>query len=145
MNFQLFIKLQKGSFKVIIEPFFNKLLNLFPNKPFEIYEDSGIGNGPYIFYPKYSEWSEYKKGEKLGISLKNKKVSSKKVLQRIKQWKKLPEKTNKQLLKKLLIIEGFNEGWSGCDQDIIGCTSWVQVKNKIKEIFEITIDDLIKY
>ena len=28
MKFQLFIKLQKGSFKIIIDPFFNKLLNL---------------------------------------------------------------------------------------------------------------------
>ena len=85
MTLQLFLTLNK-THKITIHPFYNKLYKLFPNKPFQVYDDSGIGNGPYVFYPKYSDWSEYKKGEKIGIKLKNKTISHKKALEQIKNF-----------------------------------------------------------
>ena len=59
--------------KIDVHPFFRKLYELFSTREFMIFDDSGKGNGPYVFYPKYDEWKEYKKGYNLGLKMRNKK------------------------------------------------------------------------
>jgi len=144
MSHQLFLTLSgKSPYKIEIHSFFEKLFKLFPNKPFQIYDSSGYGRGPFRFYPKYYDWSEYKKGEKLGRDFRTKKISLKRVLQRLKKWKKLPRQKNKELYTKFLIISGFNEGWADYNTDIVSATSWKKIKKRIDESFKLAINDFL--
>lgn len=127
-----------------INPFFRKLYELFPIREFMIYDDSGRGNGPYIFYPKYNDWKEYKKGYKLGIKMRNKKY--KKDINKVKKkFSNMPNRKNIDIYKLFLTISGFYEGFGDGNEDIIGKTSWTSIRKSIKEDLELLSEDMYNW
>lgn len=82
LNIYLCLVKSRNCDKIDVHPFFRKLYELFSTREFMIFDDSGKGNGPYVFYPKY-EWKEYKKGYNLGVKMRNKKY--KKHINKIKK------------------------------------------------------------
>jgi len=114
---------------VIVDPFFAKLFKLFPDRPFEVYPDSP---GVWVWYPKHNDWPEYKRGERVGIALRQKKTSVKKALAFLKRWSKMPEKTNRQVYRKLVVLGGFHEGLSDSNSGHIDLVSWKVIRKALK-------------
>ena len=129
--------------KIKVDPFFIKLQDLFPTREFMIFDDGSKGSGPFIFYPKTSDWVEYKKGYKLGENMRKRKNVKKEHLSKLKkQFSDMPDRKHVDAYKKCLTITGFYEGLLEKDMDIIALTNWKGVMGNIKFQLEFMEDDL---
>jgi len=145
----LYLNISSKSHKIKIYPFFEELHGLFPTRNFEIYDDSGRGTGPFIFYPKYSDWVEYKTGYKLGEKLRIKAVNKyasdviqKKLDDLKKKFSVMPRKKKVDIYKTYLTINGFLEGLLDHDEDLIAMTDWESILGSIEYSLEFMEDEL---
>ena len=127
--------------KIDVDPFFDNLVMIFPDNPFEIYTDDGKN---IDFYPDYKIWTSYKKGEYLGEQVRKKKISRSKALKQIKKWEKLPMRSHKDLYEKFLLITAYDEGYGTGNNDIWAQNSWKRVRDSIDFYFEVSIEELSK-
>ena len=134
------MKLFVDNTPVIVDPFFVQLFKLFPDRPFQVYAD---GPGKWIWYPKYYDWPEYKRGEKVGDELRRGKTTIKKALDFVKRVRKMPDKTRKQLYNKYLAIAGFAETFGQYNIDIVGQVSWKRVRGSMRLEVKEYIDILV--
>lgn len=134
---------KKNCHKVKINPFFKKLSELFPDREFMIYDDSGQGKGPFIYYPWYVEWNEYKNGEKIGLQMrKNKNITKQEIIKIKEKFKKLPQRKHVDMIKKFIIINGYLESLLDNNQHMLDVESFSHVLGNIEYNMEFIEDEL---
>ena len=134
---------KKNCHKVKINPFFKKLSELFPDREFIIYDDSGQGKGPFIYYPWYEEWNEYKNGEKIGLQMrKNKNITKQEIIKIKEKFKKLPQRKHVDMINKFIMINGFLESLLIDWQSMLDVESFSHVLGDIEYNMEFIEDEL---
>ena len=113
-----------------VEPYgFVKDLMCVDDAHFIIYE---MEAEEYSLQINYSEWDSYKEGVEIGEEFRE----NKNVMKELRKWKNRSHRTKEKLYKKYLFFEGFMEGYTTRNMDIMAPESW----DDLLERLEFTIE-----
>ena len=119
---QISIQMDGPEMDVDCDSFTEEIMKMYPDEAYIIYGDGD----QFSIHVNYREWEPYQKGENLGEKFREEKFSKRKVINELKKWKKLDE-----LYYKMLLFDGFWEGFTTRNMDIMSADSWELVKARV--------------
>lgn len=99
--------------------------------------------GSFSVSVNYSEWDAYKKGFKLGQKFKKKK-NIKETRAYLNAWKRRSQDSNEKLYEKYLLFEGFVEGYTTKNMNILAADNWPHVRDRLDEAIDYALDLTVK-